>query len=444
MRPFLFLVVCAGLARPSVFARDEEASATPKAVPATRPEIKLALEALKEREPRLPLPPPTADDPSVNNGRMRAEYLPESWVGSFTRRPPGHSGRNWRDPNAKLDHVLTRSCFWVVSRGNNCHYCLGHQELALRFAGVDDDTVAALDSDWSGFDSKLQAAIAIARRLTLEPQLISDHDIERLKSEFSDDEIIELAYTISRFNATNRWTDGMGLPQDKRFESGEISLVTPTSERFQNTVSIVAPTTRAPRLELPTLQEAKRAIAQCRRRKPRVELLAEEKASAALVSAIGGRPPLVWERAMAQLPETGPAQVATLNTIMTDEHLPRRLKAELALMSAIHNRAWYAAGHAVHRLRKLGVTNAEMVALFEENSQASDGSAEAHRLAAKSTADPHLITDADLARVRDHFSDAETAQIMQVICMSNMFDRFTEALGLPLEEGIAVEASPLP
>ena len=58
-------------------------------------------------------------------------------------------------------------------------------------------------------------------------------------------------------------------------------------------------------------------------------------------------------------------------------------------------------------------------------------------LAAKSTANPHLITDADLAKVREHFSDAETAEIMQVICMANLFDRFTEALGLPLEDGIA-------
>jgi hypothetical protein len=27
-------------------------------------------------------------------------------------------------------------------------------------------------------------------------------------------------------------------------------------------------------------------------------------------------------------------------------------------------------------------------------------------------------------------------QIVHVICMANMFDRFTEALGLPLEEGV--------
>jgi alkylhydroperoxidase family enzyme len=58
-------------------------------------------------------------------------------------------------------------------------------------------------------------------------------------------------------------------------------------------------------------------------------------------------------------------------------------------------------------------------------------------LAAKSTRDPHLITDADLAAVRASFSDNETAEIMQVICMANLFDRFTESLGLPVEAAVA-------
>src|SRR5688500_7931912 len=57
---------------------EEQASDTPKPVPATRPEMKAALEALKSRTPRLPLPDSNAQG-GVNNGRMRAAYLPESW-----------------------------------------------------------------------------------------------------------------------------------------------------------------------------------------------------------------------------------------------------------------------------------------------------------------------------------------------------------------------------
>ena len=65
------------------------------------------------------------------------------------------------------------------------------------------------------------------------------------------------------------------------------------------------------------------------------------------------------------------------------------------------------------------------------------GAAAAYHLAAKSTTDPHLITDADIANVREHFSDREAAEILQVICLANLFDRFTESLGLPVENGIA-------
>jgi alkylhydroperoxidase family enzyme len=439
------LVICVGTLR-----ADDQPSDTPKPIPATRPEMKAGLEALKDRQPRLPLP--DGGQGGVNNGRMRASYLPESWGGgggrgNRTANQPGRRdarggfGRRGQDPNATMDYPFTTSLFWVVSRGNNCYYCLGHQELKLRGAGLDDDTIATLDSDWSRFDPRQQAALGYARKLTLEPQLVNDAEIAALKKVFSDPEIIEMTFNIARFNATNRWTDGMGIPQDRRFGEEENSLTTPTSKQFQNTVSIAAPTTRAARPGPPSMDEVNQALGDCCEHDARVELPSEEKAREALASVIGDRPPLVWERAMAGYPGAV-AQVATLNTIMSDKHLPPRLKAEISLITAANNRAWYAAGHAIQRLRGLGATAEEIAALL--NPKASANPSPAHLLAAKSTTDPHLIADADIARVRAKYSDAETAQIMQVICMSNMFDRFTEALGLPLEQSVAEKVSALP
>ncbi len=416
-------------------------SDTPKAVPATRPEMKQALEALKDRTPRLPLP--ERGEGGVNNGRMRAQYLPEGWGGGGGRggrdRQRGRdgrrgSGRFGQDPNSTMDFAFTTSLFWIVSRGNNCHYCLGHQELKLRGAGLNDDTIASLDSDWSVFEPRQQAALAYTRKLTLEPQLIGDKDIAALKSLFTDAEIIELTFNIARFNATNRWTDGMGIPQDQRFSEEDSSLDTPTNEKFQNTVSVATPQTRASRPGPPSILEAMKAMATCHNRAARVELSSEEKAVAALAGVVEQREPRNWERAMAQLAGNGPSQVATLNAIITDDHLSPRLKAELFLISAANNRAWYAVGHAACRLHSLGASHEDMAGLISNEPKGE--AAAAYRLAAQLTANPHLITDADIAQVREHFSDAETAQIVQVICMANMFDRFTEALGLPLEEGL--------
>jgi hypothetical protein len=225
MKSLTILLTLVSLTFAAPLPAEETPSETPKVVPATRPEMKAALEALKKRTPRLPLP--VSDAPGgVNNGRMRAAYLPDSWGAGGRNRSVSRQGarfgsarspRTGRDPDSAFDYAFTTSLFWVVSRGNNCHYCLGHQELKLRNAGLDDDSIAALDSDWSRFATRQQAALAYARRLTLEPQLIGDQDITTLKELFSDLEIIELTFNIARFNATNRWTDGLGLPQDSRF-----------------------------------------------------------------------------------------------------------------------------------------------------------------------------------------------------------------------------------
>jgi alkylhydroperoxidase family enzyme len=113
------------------------------------------------------------------------------------------------------------------------------------------------------------------------------------------------------------------------------------------------------------------------------------------------------------------------------------LKAELAFITAMSNQAWYAAAHAAHRLKQLGATPDELTALIGEKGSSLGGAVAAYRLAAKCTTDPHLVTDADIAQVREQFSDPETAQILQVICMANLFDRFTQSLGLPVETSIA-------
>jgi alkylhydroperoxidase family enzyme len=424
----------------SLLLADETPSSMPKPIPATRPEMKAALEALKDRQPRLPLPPKSQDDQGVNNGRMRADYLPAEWGGGGVARigDRDNKRRLGQDPNAMLDYLFTVPCFWVVSRGNNCHYCLGHQELKLRAAGMPEDTIASLDCDWSQFDPRQQAALTFARRLTLEPEYVGDDDIAKLKEVLSDPEIIELAFTIARFNATNRWTDGMGLPQDRQFSDDRPSLLTtPTSEPFQHRKSIVIPTTRKPRHPVATLEQTQQAISANRSRAPRVGLPTVTDARRELADVIGDRAPYEWERALAALPVNGKVHVKTWNTVLADENLPPRLKAEIAFITAVNNQAWYAAAHAAHRLKQLGASPKDLTSLLGEQEPSKGGAAAAYHLAAKSTSDPHLVTDADVAFVRESFSDRETAEIMQVICLANLFDRFTESLGLPVEDNVA-------
>ncbi|HWB12800.1 MAG TPA: hypothetical protein VG826_26475 [Pirellulales bacterium] len=405
----------------------DQATDGPKLVPATRPEVKRALEALKSREPRLPLPPPTdeerkaaGDRPLVNNGRMQAIYLPASW--RVAKWGP--------DPAMTLDPALTIECFWVVSRGNNCHYCLGHQEHRLAGIGLSDNRIASLDSDWSVFLPKEQAAFALARKLTLAPHTVTNSDVDDLRKFFSDHEIVELVFTIARFNSTNRWTDSMGIPQDRQFREVQVRFDAPTSERFREAGSLAAPSSgqRRPPLESPSDVES--ALSACRQRSARVTLPGPDEARSVLPTQWRDVPVPEWVCALSLFPETGVAQVAAYDAVANEGKLDKLLKAQIAWTCARQDRAWYALADAQRRLAQLGQSADEMFSLDGPDETLSPAVREALAFAAKLTSAPHTIADADIARLRKHYSDYETAEIVYVVCGSNWFDRFTETLGL--------------
>jgi uncharacterized peroxidase-related enzyme len=423
-------------------AAADEPSATPKPVPATRPALKAALEALRQRQPRIPLPKVQSGDASHD------AFLPETWGrGGGLSYLVQIMSRGARDlgaaTRANSDALLTDLAFWVVSRGNNCQYCLGHQEIKLRLAGVNYDTVGALDSDWSRFPPREQAALTFARKLTLEPFAIAEGDIAALKKQFTDDKIVDLAFCVAVFNSVNRWTDGLGLPQeaaprgDKRYE-----LDTPTGEQFQITTSLATAATRRPRPSVATMEQVEQAIAAANKRDPQVQLQTSDDTRRELRDVIGAREPFAWETAMIQVHENGKTHIKAWNTILADDNLPPRLKSELSFITAVNNGAWYAAAHAAHRLRQMGMTTEDLGSLLESKGPAMSGAAAACQLAAKSTRDVLLVTDADIAEVRKRFGDRETVQILDVICLSNLFDRFTESLGLAVEDAVNLKTPP--
>src|SRR5262245_28490005 len=164
----------------------------PRPVPLTRPEMKQLLEDMKARTPRIPLPELTAEEreklgergASYEN-RLRTLYLPggdsrgmpSSGLAAPGNRPAGGGGfGREQDPKMTLDYPFKTEMFWIVSRTNNCQYCLGHQESKLLAAGLKEDEIAALDGDWAGFTPAQRAAFAFARKITYEPQRIGDRD----------------------------------------------------------------------------------------------------------------------------------------------------------------------------------------------------------------------------------------------------------------------------
>jgi AhpD family alkylhydroperoxidase len=395
----------------------------PKPIPATRPAAKLALEALKARTPRLLLPALTDAEIEeakssgrslVNNGRMRSLYLPAELGG-------GNRGRS-NDPAMQLDQAFGVELFWIASRVNNCHYCLGHQENKLLAAGVPETRIAALDCDWSKFSEAEKAAYAFARELTERPDLISDGDVERLKKHYSPLQCLEIVFLVARYNATNRWTDSLGIPQEDHRD-----FLTETPAEFQATPSVVAPKAVEERLPLLPRQQTLDKLRESRSRKCRLPLTAADAVSALVAADLVSSPPPQWTRLLANFPVAGKGAIETYALACTKGTLKEELKAQIAWTAAREDRAWYALHHAKGRLERLGYTEDQVFAL--DNPEGDTSADKVRAFARKLTSTPQLIVDADIDRLREDFSDQQVAETVYQVTQAAFFDRLTEAAG---------------
>lgn len=331
----------------------------PRPVPLTRPEMKEYLEDMKTRKPRIPLPELTEEEKARAaaggrggmgggyEGRIRALYMPAGdgrgggntlifsgspagGGGGRTGGGPGGPGGGAGgrggaggggsfgqngDPAMTLDYAFKTQLFWIVSRTNNCQYCLGHQESKLLGAGMTEDEIASLDSDWSQFSPKQQAAFAFARKFTFEPHLLNDADIDKLRPHFTDMQILEMILSMAGNNSINRWKEGAGVPQSqngggfgrrpgaagaggdavaKAAPAEDHGYLTPTAEKFQKVLSKVAPividektgqpthSTVCNRPELESRAEVEKQLAAAQERKSRLPLVEDAKARAVI------------------------------------------------------------------------------------------------------------------------------------------------------------------
>ncbi len=418
----------------------------PPSVPATRAELKRFLEDSKANQPRIPLPPLTAEEQEkmnrgdwsvANNGRTRKAYLPPEIAGVGFLKV--------NDPTITLDYPFQTMLFWIVSRGNNCTYCMGHQESKLAAAGLNDDAIAALDGDWAAFSPKQRAAFALARKLTLTPQSVNPLDVEGLRSFYSNSEITQILLFVANFNAMNRWTGALKIPQEHHRE-----YLTPTSPAYKDAVSLVAPLdpnrpktgpscaglSRRPPLETP--EEVARALEACRTRTailPLVECLkiSQPTASGAGTESVLTTPPQ-WVGLLVQFGQAGDARIALHKATETKGSLDPRFKAEIAYTAARLDRAWYALGHARRRLSALGFTPDRIDALDGSLDSFELEEAAVLALARKLTANPALIDDADIAALRSKMDDKKVAEVVHQVTEAAFFDRLTEAARLRLED----------
>lgn len=342
----------------------------------------------------------------VNNGRMRNLYLPAELR---TRR-----SRTSAAADRTLPYDFSTELFWIVSRINNCHYCLGHQEHKLKAVGLTEPTLLALDTDWSAFPEKRQAAFAFTRQLTLAPHTITDRDIEALQAHFSDEQILDIAYTVGRYNSTNRWTDSLGIPQEEHREYD--SALDP---EIAKAPSQVTPEGFPARRALDDFATWKAEFDTQAAREPRFAVASQEPADGMLAH----------EQLLAELPAAGPEFVQQLRHARTVGELPEQLRDRIAYVAAREDQAWYMQHVSRQRLLSQGLSEEEIFQLTDPR-PTLDAEGAALQFAIKLTSQPQSMTDQDIQQLAEFYSPEQIAEIVYHTGLAAILDRVTEVARL--------------
>ena len=136
-----------------------------------------------------------------------------SLIGAMANRPPvmRHTWNLLLDLRAEgvLPKRYLELALVMVSKLNECTYCVSHHTPFLQISGVSDE--AALNilefETQAEFDDVDKLVCEYAREVTLNWNRVRDNLFERLREHFDDAQIVELTWRISLCGAFNRFND---------------------------------------------------------------------------------------------------------------------------------------------------------------------------------------------------------------------------------------------
>lgn len=104
----------------------------------------------------------------------------------------------------------------AVSKVNECAYCVAHHAPRLVEQGLDPASVAAiLDPRTPGFDEVDLLVRDYAAAVTEDPRRMPAAMVERLKSYFSEEQIVELTLRITLCGFFNRFNEALGIEMEE-------------------------------------------------------------------------------------------------------------------------------------------------------------------------------------------------------------------------------------
>jgi alkylhydroperoxidase family enzyme len=103
----------------------------------------------------------------------------------------------------------------VVSKLNECHYCVAHHKPFLAVEGISPSGIdRLLDADNPELDDIDRLVIEYSRAAWETPNRIRDNVFERLRQHFTEAQIVELTLRITLCGFFNRFNDALQIEEE--------------------------------------------------------------------------------------------------------------------------------------------------------------------------------------------------------------------------------------
>jgi uncharacterized peroxidase-related enzyme len=115
-----------------------------------------------------------------------------------------------------LPASLSSMILYSISSANECQYCVPMFKATCMSAGIDSDTLAALDRDLDGLSPvRIQSIVKFAQKCARDRAHLSDADYESVRVQgVSDQEILEIIALAALANFLNTIADSLKLEID--------------------------------------------------------------------------------------------------------------------------------------------------------------------------------------------------------------------------------------
>jgi uncharacterized peroxidase-related enzyme len=128
-----------------------------------------------------------------------------------------------------------------------------------------------------------------------------------------------------------------------------------------------------------------------------------------------------------------------------DGHVELGLKRLVAHVASTASGCQYCKAHTTVSATRHGVSDEKMAAIYEYSTSPLFTPAERVALdfAMEAASVPNAVTDASYAALAEHWGEAEIVEILGVVCMFGVFNRWNDSMATPLEEVPTARATEL-